>query len=160
VLSTNRLGIVPYYGWVSKFPEWINDPEVVKYSELRHRAHAPIVGGDNRSSERWTILARNMALDEIGRLGVTYDHPNGTADLSIMIGDRDYWGVGYGTEAWSLMLEFLLRRSRKVTAGTMSVNEGMLRIFEKSGMGIEGVKKRQFLFEGREVDLVLACKFA
>ena len=105
-------------------------------------------------------MARNMALDEIGRLGVTYDHPNGTADLSIMIGDRDYWGVGYGTEAWSLMLEFLLRRSRKVTAGTMSVNEGMLRIFEKSGMGIEGVKKRQFLFEGREVDLVLACKFA
>ena len=57
--------------------------------------------------------------------------------------------------------ELLLRRDmRKVTAGTMAVNEPMLRLMRRSGMSVEAVRARQFVCDGREVDLVICAKFA
>jgi RimJ/RimL family protein N-acetyltransferase len=49
---------------------------------------------------------------------------------------------------------------RKVTAGTMAINEPMLRIMYASGMVEEGRRKRQFLVDGAEIDAVLVALFA
>jgi len=98
--------------------------------------------------------------EEIGRLGVTYDTNNMTADLSIMMGAKEHWGQGYGTEAWTAMLDHLLKTYRKVTAGTMRTNRGMVIIFHRSGMEVEAIRKKHFLWEDQEVDLIMACKFA
>jgi RimJ/RimL family protein N-acetyltransferase len=49
---------------------------------------------------------------------------------------------------------------RKVTAGTMVVNEPMLRIMYTSGMVEEGRRRRQFLFDGTEIDAILVALFA
>ena len=156
-LFTARLVLVRGDPEVSAFETWIQDPEVVRYSELRHGVDKPIVEGDNRPSERWTVY---LGDEEIGRLGVTFDKPNNTADLSILMGEKKHWGKGYGTEAWTAVMDHLLKSQRKVTAGTMAVNIGMLKIFKKSGMDWDGVRQWQFLWEGKEVDCVLACKFA
>ena len=134
---------------MTKRRRWFADKDVVRYSELRHGIMREFPGS------LWAIHADK----HIGNLGVEYDIPNQTADLSILIGEKDYWGKGYGLEAWSAMLRHLLETYRKVTAGTMAVNKPMLRVFEKSDMEIEGVRKRHFLFEGQEVDLIMAAKF-
>ena len=151
-LSTERLKIVPLdpvTAYLTRRRRWFADKDVVRYSELRHGTIREFPGS------LWAINADI----HIGNLGVEYDIPNQTADLSILIGEKDYWGKGYGLEAWSIMLGHLLETYRKVTAGTMAVNVPMLRVFEKSGMEIEGVRKRHFLFEGQEVDLIMAAKF-
>ena len=49
---------------------------------------------------------------------------------------------GYGLEAWKALTEFYLKFPvRKITAGTMASNKGMIAICEKAGMKLESVKK-------------------
>jgi RimJ/RimL family protein N-acetyltransferase len=48
---------------------------------------------------------------------------------------------------------------RKVTAGTMATNTGMLCIMKKAGMVEDGVRKRHFLADDREVDLIYAALY-
>lgn len=155
-LFTDRLELFKGVPEDTKFAEWVADPEVVKYSELRHRPKAPIVESDNRLCDRWTVMLDGA---EIGRLAATYDEPNNTADLSIMMGAKEHWGQGYGTEAWCAVLEYLLKTNRKVTAGTMCVNKGMRRIFNKSGMTYDGLRVHHYLLDGEPVDVYLAAKF-
>jgi RimJ/RimL family protein N-acetyltransferase len=96
----------------------------------------------------------------VGTATASRDTANGTADLGILIGATGLHRQGLGTEAWSLVRDWLFKIGvRKITAGTMSVNSPMLRIFEKTGMKVEGIRRREFLWNGREVDLVLAAAF-
>jgi len=137
---------------------WFWDREVVKYSELRHLSAPPPPIG-----ELWAIYLDERRVHRchrhIGNLRVAYDIPNAVADLSILIGERDCWGHGYGFEAWNAMLGYLLETQRKVTAGTMACNTAMTKIFNKSNMVLEGVRRRHFLLDGREVDCLLYAKF-
>jgi RimJ/RimL family protein N-acetyltransferase len=82
------------------------------------------------------------------------------ADIGILIGNRQYWGKGLATEAIWLLGRFLFDKlgMRRLTAGLMSVNPGMLRVFEKLGFQREGVFRGQDRFEGEYTDhIYLGC---
>src|SRR4051812_8366047 len=57
----------------------------------------------------------------IGNISATIDHPNKVADLAILIGDRQAWGLGLGREAWIAACDWLLGPGglQKVSAGTL-----------------------------------------
>ena len=59
------------------------------------------------------------------------------------------------------MIEILFQEKniRKITAGTMSENIRMLKIFEKSGMKYEYTQKGQFICDGNSVNLIGYCIF-
>jgi RimJ/RimL family protein N-acetyltransferase len=150
-----------------RYVGWLNDPEVVRYSEQRHRLHtldscrsyfASFEGSD---SHFLAIEAADEALGHIGNITVSVDRHNQMADLSIMIGEKTAWGGGFATAAWCAVMEDQLGRAglRKITAGTMSVNTSMVKLMERSGMTIEARRARHFLYEGIEVDLVQAARF-
>ena len=145
---------------------WLNDPEVVKFSEQRHYKHSL------ESSKKYYISMEEsghllMAIydikDElhIGNITAYIDEYNKCADIAILVGNKTFWGKGYGGEAFSLTMNLMRDEYniRKVTAGTMSVNGSMLSIMEKLGMEVECVQKRHFLLDGQEVDLVRVAKF-
>lgn len=154
----------------NRYVGWLNDPDVVRYSEQRHRAHTAescraYYASFADSSDQFLAIelgAGNDRLQHVGNMSVTLDVPNRVADVSIILGEKSVWGSGVGTRAWTAVVEHLLSAGgvRKVTAGTMSVNGPMLRLMQRSGMTIEAVRAKQFLWEGREVDLVLAARFA
>ena len=78
-----------------------------------------------------------------------------------MVGDPGTWGKGVGLDAFQTMV-FALERSgavRKVTAGTLAVNIGMVRIMQKAGFEWEATRKEQVLIEGKPVDVVYYAKF-
>ena len=162
-----RVRVVPFSErhMSERYIGWLNDRQVVRYSELRHRAHtAADCRGYADTMRRqghlfWAIETGDSR--HIGNLTAIIDRNNGLADLSILIGERDVWGKGYGAQAWRLACRELLggERLRKVRAGTMSVNAGMLAIMNKTGMQPDGVWRRHLLFEGREVDVVFAALF-
>ena len=79
----------------------------------------------------------------------------------ILIGERTAWGQGYGLDAWSSLLGWLLteRGLRKVTAGTLDCNAPMLRLMEKSGMHTEGARRRQEIVKGAEHDILYFARF-
>lgn len=153
---------------VDSHVEWLGDKEVVKYSEQRHLNHncetqwRYIKGFDNITSYFWEIAQRHSEYDHpIGTITASIDLYNGIADVGIMIGNKHMWGCGYGTDAWSVVCNWLLndRKLRKVEAGTMEPNKGMLAIFYRTGMKVEGIKLNHFMLSGKPQNMVIAGRF-
>ena len=84
-----------------------------------------------------------------------------TADIGIMIGNREFWGKGIGEEAWLAVMELLLNKTdiRKITGGTVSCNKGMIRIFQKVGMIQDGLRKDHEIIDNKVHDIIYFAKF-
>jgi ribosomal-protein-alanine N-acetyltransferase len=168
-LDTERLFVDPYsQAYVTPaYVGWLNDPEVVKYSENRYRTFTLegcvdyVASFEGSSNYLWAIVRKDTG-QHIGNINAYVDVPNKLADVGIMVGERSCWGGGYGLEAWKAVCSWLLTDGgmRKVTAGTLDTNIGMKRIMEKSGMTPDGRRVRQYLNAGAEVDVVYAALFA
>ncbi len=169
ILETRRLTLLPFSDQhlTERYVGWLNDPDVVRYSEQRHRIHdiescrrfaATFADG---LSHLWAIVEKEQGLGHIGNINTDVDAPNKSADIAILIGDKQAWGQGLGAEAWIAVVDYLLDPGgmRRVTAGCMAENKAMLAIMKKSGMTEEGRRPGQFILDGREVDAVLAVRF-
>jgi RimJ/RimL family protein N-acetyltransferase len=145
---------------------WLNDPDVMRFSNQRFREHTP---ESARVYVRSFAGSRNLfvglRLADSGRLIGTMTayvaEPHATADMGLLIGDRACWGRGYGLEAWTALMShlFAARAMRKVTAGTVRSNVGMRLIMERSGMQLEAVRSRQEIVEGVEEDVLYFARF-
>ena len=178
-LLTKRLALLPYL-----FPEkellkmhyrWMNDPEVLKYSEYRHRKVSwaackhYICSFDHQQSHIWAILDKSVKshrfnpwhdFNYMGHITARCDPYNKTAEVGILIGNQKCWKQGYGTEAWQAVCDWLIRTgARKICAGCMEPNEGMRRIFAKTGMVEDARAEAQFLFEKKPVDMIRVARF-
>src|SRR5207247_510804 len=56
----------------------------------------------------WAIQLKRESATHIGNLAAYVDARNKVAELSILIGERTHGGKGFGTEAWSAALRFLV----------------------------------------------------
>ncbi len=146
---------------------WLNDPDVVRYSNqrfVRHTAQsAAAFLSSFTASENLFLSIRRLTDDRaVGTMTVYRAVPHGTADLGILIGDKQVWGQGFGREAWILVLNWLeFRRAvRKFTCGTAAPNRPMRRLAELSGMELEATKHRHEIIDGVPVDLLFFARFA
>lgn len=168
-IETERCWLRPFSEQflTERYVGWLNDRDVVRYSEQRHRKHTLETCRAYMNSFEGTpnyfvaIVAKDRQLGHIGNLNAYVDRHNGVADVGIVVGEKAVWGHGYGSEAWAAFVQFLIRERnlRKVTAGTLAINDGMIGIMRRSGMHIECTRRRQALCEGREVDTVYAAIF-
>lgn len=64
------------------------------------------------------------------------DLRRGEAELGIMIGDRDYWGKGYGSDALRAVQDYIFTQTTltRVYLHTLEWNERARRSFTKAGM--------------------------
>lgn len=145
-----------------RYVGWLNDPLVVKFSEQRHRRHSLESCREYVESCRtgntllWAIETKDSA--HIGNISATIDQHNRIADVGILLGDRNCWGKGIGSEAFRLLVTFLLGEGnmRKITSGTMSENTAMLKLMKKAGMRREAVLEGYFLLDEKPVDMVIS----
>jgi RimJ/RimL family protein N-acetyltransferase len=79
-----------------------------------------------------------------------------TCELGIAIGDRAYWGRGYGREAVALLLDyaFRLRNFHKVWLTVQGNNDRAIRAYAACGFVEEGRLRAHVWSNGRYVDLV------
>jgi [ribosomal protein S5]-alanine N-acetyltransferase len=167
-ISTDRLILRPLTKATQRQIDWLRDEEVVRYSEQRHKGHtlsAQLHYIRTMSVEPnciWSIS--HVAQDTyIGNLTATADVPNNTADVGILIGNKDFWGKGYGLEAWKAacnwLLDARLGNIRKLEAGCMATHIAMRKILDQSGFKFEGERKNHFLFGGMPVGEVFYGRF-
>src|SRR5947208_10036123 len=93
----------------------------------------------------------------IGRCGLSgFNLTDRTCSLGIVIGDKEYWGRGYGRESIGLLLEyaFRYRNMRKVWLSTGSHNERALRCYRACGFVEEGRPRQQQWCDGQYIDVV------
>jgi len=91
----------------------------------------------------------------IGSTGLNWiDLWNRVGNLGAWIGDPDYWSGGYGTDALLLVIEYAFDwlDLRRLTLGTMDINERARRNVEKCGFVLEGRRRKMALVSGQWID--------
>jgi RimJ/RimL family protein N-acetyltransferase len=76
----------------------------------------------------------------IGFFGLWMDLVNNEAWVGIGIGEREFWGKGYGTDMMKLAVQyaFIELNVHRVSLGLMDYNPRALRSYEKAGFRLEG----------------------
>ena len=138
------------------FVKWLNEPEVKQGVMIHHpfsqaeeenwyeeMIKLPIdqhvMGIEARETdtedgeEQWKLIG-SLAFNEI-------DWRNRAAEFGIMIGDKNYWNRGYGTEAVRLLVNHGFT--------TLNLNRIFLRVFENNPRAIRAYEKAGFVHEGR-----------
>ncbi len=142
---------------IPKFVEWLNDPEVIQGLML----HYPLSHADE---EGWFERMLTHPVDErVMGIEVREPSPEGSADswkligscafnhidwrvgaaeFGIMIGEKNYWSRGYGTDAVRLLVQFGFK--------TLNLNRIFLHVYDSNPRAIRAYEKAGFIFEVRE----------
>ncbi len=77
--------------------------------------------------------------------------------LGIMIGEKKFWGKGYGTEATKLMLDYAFNRLNleRVELSVYEFNERAIKCYLKAGFKEEGRLRRRRFKDGRYWDEIV-----
>ncbi len=157
---------------IPRFVEWLNDPEVrqgllVHYPisqadeegwferMLTHPVDERVMGIEikepaaDSASESWKLVG-TCAFDHI-------DWRLHAAEFGILIGDKNFWNKGYGTEAVRLLVKhgFNTLNLNRIFLQVFETNPRAIRAYEKAGFTLE-VRQRQGEYKnGRYIDVLL-----
>ncbi len=140
---------------------WLNDPEVNKYMESGLFPYTKI---DLDEFYEQVIRSKNQVIlaidhketnEHIGniKLGpINWVHRKAT--LGIMIGDKQFWGKGIGTEATRLMVEYGFYKLdlRRIELGVHAEHKAAVNIYEAIGFRIEGRFREALFHNGQYKD--------
>jgi RimJ/RimL family protein N-acetyltransferase len=99
-------------------------------------------------------LEGDLTIGLIGLDGIQWVH--GDAWVGIGLGERKYWGKGYGTDAMRILLRYAFEELNlhRLSLSVFEYNSRAIRSYEKVGFVIEG-RARQFLNrDGRRYDMI------
>lgn len=162
-ISTARLSLRPLTKVTSQNIGWLRNPDVVRFSEQRHRTHTissqlRYVNSFDGPSHIWAIYVVETGR-HIGNVTAMHDEPNRVSDVGIMIGDTTCWRKGYAGEAWSRVCAWLLDKDcggvRKLEAGCSKDNVAMTKIITGSGFVQEGERLNHFLHADGPISMML-----
>jgi diamine N-acetyltransferase len=142
---------------------WANDPEV---RGLTGEATPMSEAGADEFLERvrhesdrvWFIVALRENDRPIGEAGLLrMFHPWRNTDLTLILGERDAWGQGYGTEAIVLLLDYAFGYLgfHRVSVGVVGFNERAIHFYEKVGFKKEGIEREGYYYNHRYHDFVM-----
>ncbi len=79
------------------------------------------------------------------------------AKVGIIIGDRDFLGIGLGTEAMDVLIKFIFleMNMNKIKLEVFSHNVRAQKSYEKCGFKVEGILKEEGYKNGEYRDLIL-----
>ena len=113
----------------------------------------------DKESQNFAIEVDGLFIGDCGLFNA--DQRSGTAEVGIGIGDRDYWGRGYGREALTLLVDygFRMHNFRKLWLNVHGSNERAIRCYRAVGFVDEGRLREQAWSGGRYEDIVLMGLF-
>ena len=145
-----------------KYINWLNDKEVNKYLEIRFKKQTihlikKYINSFYEDVEKylWGIYASDNQelIGTTSLYDISRDH--GLAHISIMIGNKNYWGTNAALESKKLVINFAFNNIsiRKIIAGSYSHNLGINFTLKKLGFILEAkLKKNRKLENGKYCD--------
>mgnify|MGYP001096397333 CR=1 FL=1 len=143
--------------------KWSNDPEirkligeVVSMSQADADKFLERVYSDN--TREWFVIVVKENDRVIGETGLLRMFPAWrTTDISIIIGEKDAWGKGYGTEAILLLLDYAFRclNFHRVAIGVVGFNKRAISFWKKIGFKKEGVQRDGYYYNHKYFDFVM-----
>jgi len=151
----------PERGDLPTFVKWINDPEVTEFLQFEPPMsledeevwYQEMLKGKDR-----TFVIETKDGRPIGNIGlIGLDWKNRRTEIGIMIGEKDAWSKGYGTDAILVLLRYLFGELNlnRISLFTDVNNPRAIRCYEKCGFRSEGVMRQHRFKRGRYIDCVL-----
>ncbi|NOQ31664.1 MAG: GNAT family N-acetyltransferase [Helicobacteraceae bacterium] len=163
-LETKRLLLEPLdmKHFSDKYVSWLNTKEVVEFNR-----HGVFPNNDLKTKEYINSVQQSVycivlamidkdSQKHIGNIAIqNIDFINSNADVSIMIGDKVFWGKGYAYEAYEVIINhaFNTLNLHKIYIGTSENNIGMNKVAEKLGMKKDGIKRDALYKNGEYFDI-------
>ena len=129
--------------------------EVTSMSQADCEKFLEEVCADN--SREWFVVVIKKNDRVIGEAGLLRMFPTWrTTDVSVIIGEKEEWGKGYGTETILLLLDYAFRHLdfHRVAIGVVGFNERALRFWEKVGFRREGIQRDGYYYDDKYYDFV------
>jgi RimJ/RimL family protein N-acetyltransferase len=143
---------------------WMNDPEVTAWTlvgdwPMTRLAEEDFFDRAMRETEKELSFAvETLAGDHIGFSGLhRIDWRQGVATTGTLLGRRDLWGQGYGSDAARLRTRhaFEILGLRMLLSEVMADNTGSLRMLQKAGYREVGRIPRRMWKRGAYRDVVV-----
>lgn len=162
--KVDLVAVSPQY--LEQYHRWINDPDV---TEMLGVDRMPMSMQDERvwleraidphsEGKVFTILTKKgRPIGNIGFNHLTFRNRHGT--IGIMIGEKELWDKGYGTDAIKTLLRFGFEELglRRIELYVDSLNERALACYKKCGFVLEGrARKHTYLRGEYHDDLTMA----
>jgi len=157
VLLGERLSLVPFeLDHISgQYIEWLNDPDVNQYLEVRFSLpqtqdsvleYVSAFQADSKEQEKylWGIWLKETG-GLIGTINLSQiNRRHKWASVGFMIGEKSFWGQGLGTEAVASVAKFVFQDLglNRLAASTMGPNDRSNGIFKKLGFSLEGTLRQ------------------
>jgi RimJ/RimL family protein N-acetyltransferase len=106
----------------------------------------------------WFAIVLKEGDRVIGEAGLlTMFRPWRSTDMTIIIGEKDAWGKGYGTEVGHLLLDYAFGRLgfHKVSIGVVGFNKRALKFWESLGFKKEGVRRDDYYYDNEFSDCIM-----
>lgn len=150
-----------------RYVSWLNDPRVNRFLETRFAPQTlqsvrEFVERVGRSGDEhlFGMFSREGGA-HIGNIKVgPVRAVHGVAEISLFIGETEYWGRGYAREAIAAVSRHSFERLgvRKLAAGMYAENEASYRAFRRVGYRDEGRRHAHYLLDGKPCDILeLGC---
>jgi RimJ/RimL family protein N-acetyltransferase len=148
---------------LSYIQKWSNDSELRKLTgevAPMSNAEAEKFYKELRADKDrlWFVIVLKKGNRVIGEAGLLrIFKPWRHTDMSIIIGEKDTWGKGYGTEAGRLLLYYAFERLglHRVSVGVVGFNERALRFWQGLGFKREGVERDGYFSDNEFSDFVM-----
>ncbi len=157
-----ELKILKASDYSDNYLSWMNDKDVVKYSENRFKSFSKkgqinYINSfiDNKKNFLYGIFFKKKHIGNI----VLGPIKNKTSEITYMIGDKNYWGMGIG----SFVIHLIINKAKhehklsKLSAGCASKNFASARILLKNNFKLDKIVKNHFSFDSEKMDLNLYC---
>jgi RimJ/RimL family protein N-acetyltransferase len=140
--------------------KWYNDPEVNKTLILNEKLELDkslewfdkAVQDDSRRD----FIIETKDGEPIGLTGLLgIDRIHGTAECFCVIGQKEFWGKGVGTQVHSLLIQWAFDELNlhKIWAVVYTNNAAVLKLVKKLGFEIEGTLREEKCIAGKRIDL-------
>ena len=159
----------------NRYLAWFMDQEVTKYTShglfkyTKEQTIEFLENADKNNDVIWAIIIKGLEFEIVSSYPGTKNYRekasdihvgnialqninwiNRTAEFAGIIGEKEYWGKGIGTEAVRLLFAhgFDKLNLNKIYLGTAEHNKGMITIALKLGMKQEGILKNHVFLNG------------
>jgi RimJ/RimL family protein N-acetyltransferase len=143
-----------------KFTEWLNDLNITSNLAFFHQninIEKEKMLLNSISKEHHYSIIDNNSNDLIGSCGLQrIDHLNQTASIGIIIGNKNYWNKGYGTEALTLLIDYGFKalNLHNIFLSVFEFNERAIKCYEKVGFKEIGRRRKCLYRNLKRYDLI------
>lgn len=143
---------------------WLTDPMINKYlsqnfkdltEEQEEKWFSYIQ--DSEADIVFAILEKDSS-DHIGNCSLNkIDHRNRRCELGIVIGDKDHWNKGFGSDAVDTLVNFAVE-DLEIPTVRLSVyvyNQRAIKVYKKCGFKLIKVFKKDHLYDGKYWDTII-----